>query len=78
MKEFLLAALGLHGCMQAFSSCSQRGLPSSCGMRASLGGFSFVERGFSGAQTSAAVVCGLSSFRSWAQEHGPKSGGTWA
>ena len=27
------AVLGLHCCVQAFSSCSKQGLPSSCGMR---------------------------------------------
>ena len=36
-----LAVLGLHCCMWAFSSCSWRGLLSSCGTQASLcGGFS--------------------------------------
>ena len=32
---YLLAALGLRGCMQAFSSCGEWGLLSSCGARAS-------------------------------------------
>ena len=30
-----LAVLGLHCCMQAFSSCREKGLFSSCGVRAS-------------------------------------------
>jgi len=30
-----MAALGLHCCTLAFSSCGEQGLPSSCGMRAS-------------------------------------------
>ena len=35
----------------------------SCGVRAALtGGFSLVEHGFQGAQTSVVVACGFSSF----------------
>ena len=34
----LLAALGLHCCVQRFSSCGDRGLLSSCGLWASCGG----------------------------------------
>ena len=39
--HLFLAALGLHCCMQAFSSCSERGPCSSCSVQAShCGGFS--------------------------------------
>ena len=59
--DLLLAVLGLHCCTQAFSSCSERGLPSSCGLQ------TFQGRGFSccGAQVlqsmraSGVVACRL-------------------
>ena len=35
IMQFFLAALGLHCCMQALSSCSKWGLLSSCGVKAS-------------------------------------------
>ena len=68
------AALGLHCCMQAFSSCRERGLPSSCGPQAShCGDFSYC-----GAQALVVVAQGLtscgsrtagfSSYGRWAQE----------
>ena len=64
----VLAALGLRCgawalccCAQAFSSCSEPGLFSSCGVQAShCSGFSCCEHELEGAQASAAVVQELS------------------
>ena len=56
---FLLVALGLHVCMQAFPSCGTQA--SHCG------GFSCCRAQALGAQTSVGMVRRLSSFGSWAQ-----------
>ena len=68
-----MAALGLHCCSRAFSSCGERELLfvvvcsgfSCCGARAV------------GAQTSVVVAHGLSSCGSWALEHRLSSCGAW-
>ena len=58
---FLLAVLGIHCCALAFSSCSKKGLLSTCGARAShCGGFSYCKHGLWGAWASAIVVHRLS------------------
>ena len=65
--------------MQAFSSCREWGLSSSCGTQASHhSGFSCCRAQVLGAQASVAVACGLSSGSSWALEHGFSSRGAQA
>ena len=54
---YFLAALGLHCYTWAFSSCSEQGLLSSCGMRAShCGGFSCYGAQALGTSTSVTVA----------------------
>ena len=56
-----LAALGLHCCVRAFSSCSEY-----CGAQAShCGGFSCCRAQAPGAQASVVAAHGLSSCGSW-------------
>ena len=56
----LLAALGLHCCVQAFSSCGEWGLRSSCSARASH------RSGFPGRGPQALGHVGFSSCGTWA------------
>ena len=57
---FILAALGLHGCTQAFSSGGKQGVLSGFGAQAPhCGGFSFVEHGLE-STGSVVVAHGLS------------------
>ena len=61
---FILVALGLHCCVQALSSCGERGLLSSCGAQAShCSGFSCHGQQALGAEVSVAArklgSCGL-------------------
>ena len=58
--SLFLAALGLHCCMQAFSSCNERGLLSSH-VRA------FHCSGFSCLQSMDSIECGLNSCLTWVQ-----------
>ena len=65
-----LAALGLHCCAQAFSSCGERGATLHCGARAShFGGFSCCGARVLGARASVVVARRLSSCGSQALEH---------
>ena len=68
-KNFL-AALGLHCCLWAFSSCWQWGLLSGCGAQASHC------RRFSCCRTQALRACGLSSSSLRALQHGLSSCGS--
>ena len=64
-----MAALGLHCCLWAFSSCVERGLLFCCGAQAShCGGFSCCGAWALGARTSVVVAHGLSSCGSRALE----------
>ena len=66
---FILAVLGLHCCMQAFSSREQR-LLSSCGVQAShCGGFACYGAWAVGTWASVVVEHGPSSCSSQALEH---------
>ena len=61
-----------------FCSCSERGLLSSCGARAShRGGFSCCGAQALGTWSSAVEACGFSSCGSWALEHRLNSYGAW-
>ena len=65
-----LAAPGLHCCTRAFSSCSEQGLLSNYGARAShYSSFSHCKAQAPGKWTSVAVGQGLNSCGSWALEH---------
>ena len=73
-----LAALGLHCCTQAFSSCGERSTLC-CGAGAShCGGFSCCGARALGTRASVFVVRGLSSCGSRALEHRLSSCGAWA
>ena len=62
-----LAAMGLHCYIEAFSSCRDRGLLSSCGVQAScLAGFSYYGAWALGTWASVVAACGLSSWDLWA------------
>ena len=67
-----LAALGLHCCTWAFSSCSEwGGVTLCCGAQAShCGGFSCCGAWALGMRTSVVVACGVSSCSSQALETG--------
>ena len=65
-----MAALGLRCCVQAFSSCSERGATLRCSVRAShCGGFSCCRAWALGTRASVVVVHGLSRCGSRALEH---------
>ena len=71
-KFFFLAALGLHCCAWAFSSCGEQGLLSSCSLRASHCG------SFSCCRAPALEPANFSSCGSQALERGLSGCGTWA
>ena len=74
---FFLAAPGLHCCVRAFSSISERGLLSSYGVWVShCSGFSCWGACSLGIWASVVMLCGLSC-GSWALEHRLCSCGTW-
>ena len=82
LKEIIylfLAALGLHCCMRAFSSCGEQGATLRCGARASPRG-GFFCCGAWALRTWASVVVArrLSSCGLRALEHRLSSCGTWA
>ena len=62
--NLFLAALGLHCCVQAFSSYSERGLLC-CGVQASRGSFSCCGAWALGVRASVVAACGLNSCGSW-------------
>ena len=67
-----LAALGLHCCAWAFSSCGERGPPPHCGARAPhCGGFSCCGAQAPGARASVVVARGLQSTGSVVVAHKP-------
>ena len=76
---YFLAALALHCCAQAFSSCSERGLLSSCCVLAShCSGFSGFGAPALGTWSSTVVALGLSNMGSAVVVHGlscPTAGG---
>ena len=69
-----MAMLGLRCCMRAFSSCSERGLlfivvhRLLIAVASHCGGFSCCGAWALGTWASVVVACGLSSFRSQAQQ----------
>ena len=77
---YFLAALALHCCAQAFSSCSERGLLSSCCVLAShCSGFSGFGAPALGTWSSTVVALGLSNMGSAVVVHGlscPTAGGS--
>ena len=76
---YFLAVLGLHCCTQAFSSCRERGLLSSCGAWAShRGGFSCCGAQALDTQASVVAAQGLISCGVPALERGLSSRGAWA
>ena len=76
---FILAALGLHCCMQAFCICSEQGAILRCGAWASrCGGFSCCGAQVLGMRASVVVALRLSSCGSWSLEHRLSSCGAWA
>ena len=65
-----MAVLGLHCCMQAFSSCGKWGVTLPCGeWAAHCGGFSCCGAQALGTWASVVVAHRLSSCGSWAIEH---------
>ena len=76
---FFLAVLGLRCCVQAFSSCGERGATLSCGAQPPhCGGFSCCGAQALGARASVVVVHGLMSCGSRALERRLSSCGTRA
>ena len=76
---FILGVLGLHCCTQAFSSCRERGLLSSCSAWAShRGGFSCCGAQALDTQASVVAAQGLISCGAPALERGLSSRGAWA
>ena len=74
-----LAALGLHCCTWAFSSCGNQGATLRCGARAShRSGFSCCGARALGVRASVVAACGLSSCGSWALERRLSGCGAWA
>ena len=59
-----MAARGLFCCVWAFSTCGERGLLSSCGVRAASGGsFSLQSMGFGAHRLNCPKACGI--FSDW-------------
>ena len=78
--NLFLAAMGLHYCVRAFSSCGEQGATLHCGVRSShCSGFSYCRAQALGMQASVVAAHEHSSYSKRTLEHvGFSSCGAWA